>query len=513
MAAASVTKYSFDISGEWECLTNGRNPCIVKVQRQPNGSHVVEHPQVNKGMKQSYRDLIRPDMSLEYEGFVGRAVPSYMAPCGKDTVHWSRGPDAVEWRRAGVKPHPTGGRQPPATESARPHASGERRPGAGGGGGADAWTRFLVTEADMRAAGLFANTFPDGSVADRRRTEVRENTKTKVQQELKLQRWGAPPESVISLPHIDELALLLDNSNYAFSSPDALPSAEGGMTLGRFDVLAVPGRADLDSKWQFRHPVRGKDKPFLVLHAAALNVGESASTASDWPDYCVDGKLDESRYVEDMGRIFDNVMKSADMLKIKHLVWFPFGMGAFLRHLGIHDPRFAGRDIAANAPHIELRRALCRRFAESLFHRRGFKVYLALGPSGAGDEADVNADAFVRALMAKGSVDKEKLEICLHADALELSQQLAEKFHPAQVGMVNGTNRRLIGNHWFEEGAKRAIDENLHRRSWWLAAYAYVLNHRVQSRETDNNNSNQQGTTNTLEWQVQALGGKVFQLC
>mmetsp|Transcript_40290 Transcript_40290/g.92644 ORF Transcript_40290/g.92644 Transcript_40290/m.92644 type:complete len:507 (+) Transcript_40290:53-1573(+) len=506
MAAASA-KYSFDISGEWECLTNGRNPCTVKVHRQPNGALAVEHPQVRNGQKQVCPNLIRADQSLEYEGFIGTASPAYMSASGRDTIHWSRGADgiAVEWKRLGRQV--AGARQPAAVG------------GVHGRTGADPSQRFLVTEADIRAAGLFVSTSPEGSVADRRRSEVRENTKAKVQQELKLARWGSAPESVISLPHLQELALFLDNSNYAFNSPDALPSAEAHLTLGRFDVLAVPGRADLDSKWQFRHPVRGKDKPFLVLHAVALNVGESAKTASDAPDYCTAGKLDDSRYVEDMGRIFDNVLKAAEMLRIKHLVWFPFGMGAFLRHLGVHDHRFAGRDIAMNAPHIELRRALCRRFAQSVFQPRGFtgKVYLALGPSGSADEADVNADAFVRALMERGSVSKDKLEICLHADALELSQDLAEKFHPTQVGMVNGTNRRLIGNHWFEDGAKRAIDENLHRRSWWLAAYAYVLNYRAQCREIDtnanNSNTNSQGAANTLEYHVQALGGKVHQLC
>eukprot|EP00971_Amphidinium_carterae_P190033 3772293-Amphidinium_carterae.1 len=45
-------------------------------------------------------------------------------------------------------------------------------------------------------------------------------------------RWGSAPESVISLPHLQELALFLDNSNYAFNSPDALPSAEAHLTLG-----------------------------------------------------------------------------------------------------------------------------------------------------------------------------------------------------------------------------------------------------------------------------------------
>eukprot|EP00419_Tripos_fusus_P062755 CAMPEP_0172907818 /NCGR_PEP_ID=MMETSP1075-20121228/179587_1 /TAXON_ID=2916 /ORGANISM="Ceratium fusus, Strain PA161109" /LENGTH=62 /DNA_ID=CAMNT_0013765497 /DNA_START=44 /DNA_END=228 /DNA_ORIENTATION=- len=45
-----------------------------------------------------------------------------------------------------------------------------------------------------------------------------------------------------------------------------------------------------------------------------------------------------------------------------------------------------------------------------------------------------------------------------------------------KVGLLNGANRELIGNHWFEDGARFAIDENLHRRSASLARAALLLN-------------------------------------
>merc|ERR1711869_74519 len=62
-----------------------------------------------------------------------------------------------------------------------------------------------------------------------------------------------------------------------------------------------------------------------------------------------------------------------------------------------------------------------------------------------------------------------------NADALiRLAQELAKS--SPNVVLVNGANRRLIGNHWFGDHARRAIDENLHRRSWKMAALAYLLN-------------------------------------
>ena len=41
--------------------------------------------------------------------------------------------------------------------------------------------------------------------------------------------------------------------------------------------------------------------------------------------------------LEDMGRIFENILTAADDLRLEELVWFPFGMGAFLRNLAKLD--------------------------------------------------------------------------------------------------------------------------------------------------------------------------------
>jgi len=508
---ATRPSQSTDVAGEWDCYISGNFRCVVKVGRTATGVYVVCHPQVQGGLPQPCRGLVSPDgWSLQYEGYRGKLSAD------QRLVTWSGG---VEWRRR------SDAKAPLAEQKVSPRGTAAQQ--------------FLVSEADIRSAGLHVTSYTENHITDRRRAEVRENTKSKVQQELQLMQWGEPVEraAASALPHGDSLALFIDSSNYALHSPDALPTpgtaaqaAEGGsvMRLGRFDVLAVPGRADLDSAWQFRRfHDRGLERPFLVLHAAALNIGESTTTATDWFEYCLDGKrLDESRYIEDMGRIFDNILKAAIKLNVKHLVWFPFGMGAFLRHLGSLDDRFSGRDIARNQAQVDLRRALCRRFARAVqtaSRSSAFKLYLALGPSGHGDEADVNADAFIRALSAKMSPavshsqqgGRDMIQVCLHADALELAHELAASQRGA-VAMVNGTNRHLIGNHWFEDGARRAIDENLHRRSWWLAAYAYVLNVGCRSSNNysnyGNSNSNNAASVNTLEFEVQRLGGKVHQL-
>ena len=42
--------------------------------------------------------------------------------------------------------------------------------------------------------------------------------------------------------------------------------------------------------------------------------------------------------------------------------------------------------------------------------------------------------------------------------------------------MLNGANRKLIGNHWFQSGARLAIDENIHRRSVSMSRISLLLN-------------------------------------
>lgn len=337
---------------------------------------------------------------------------------------------------------------------------------------------------------------------DRRRDQVREGTKRKVAEELGLRQFGDPAVNARKVPPWSEFVTLYRDVTPNASATRRAP-AGGRNLLARFDVLAVPGRADFDAAWTSLHRQPSR-KPFFVLHAAALNVGESAETAADFEDYATPShELDDRRYVRDMGQIFENILYVAKDIKVKHLIWFPFGMGAFLRHLERKDRRYAGNP-GANTASLALRRALCQQFVEALQRAAasnpGFQIHLCLAPSGEGTEADANVDSFVRALQER-PLPAGFLTVCLQADALQVAHEIAGTLGE-DVAVVNGANRELVGNHWFAGGARHAIDENLHRRSWCLGAHAYMLNDFGTSRSATL-------TADTLSQRVAALGGRV----
>merc|ERR1712032_497646 len=132
------------------------------------------------------------------------------------------------------------------------------------------------------------------------------------------------------------------------------------------------------------------------------------------------------------------------------------------------------------------------------------KVHLCLQFSA--EEAQRNADAFLRALLADPAPSvsniKDRVVVVPEGDALDVASTLASKYID-QVLLVNGANRQLIGNHWFDGRAKMAIDENLHRRSWRLSAIAYILNNYKGKLDLS------QRKKHTLERRMLDLGGKV----
>ncbi|CAE7611979.1 secG, partial [Symbiodinium sp. KB8] len=228
----------------------------------------------------------------------------------------------------------------------------------------------------------------------------------------------------------------------------------------------------------------------------------------DFYDYSNENsKLDFVAYVEDMGRIYDNILQAAAALGVSDLIFFPFGMGAFLRNLHKLDGRYCQDDVGL----ANLRHALAKRFVQALVVAKvPFVVRLCIAPSGKGDELDANAMAFLQAILEgihKGVGDKlmrlkpSSVEILVNADALTVAQQYANDRRT--VGLVNGANRRLIGNHWFSHGARMAIDENLHRRSWRMAATAYLLNGGAEVSRRH---------PNALAEAVKRLGGTVQEL-
>merc|ERR1719414_208987 len=156
-----------------------------------------------------------------------------------------------------------------------------------------------------------------------------------------------------------------------------------------------------------------------------------------------------------------------------------------------------------------LRRRVAIRFMESLEKApKTMKTHLCL--QFGSEEAQRNADAFLRALVGdpemgrKAASVKDRVILIPEGDSLDVANGLASKSD--KVLLVNGANRQLLGNHWFAGRAKIAIDENLHRRSWRLAALSYLLN------EFDGEEAQVQRQQDTLEKRVKQLGGKVQRL-
>lgn len=120
------------------------------------------------------------------------------------------------------------------------------------------------------------------------------------------------------------------------------------------------------------------------------------------------------------------------------------------------------------------------------------------------EEPRRNADAFIRALIdGCAKTVAQRVTIWPEADALHLAHDLAQTSE--KVLLLNGANRKLLGNHWFGPRAKFAIDENLHRRSWNMSALSYVLNGFDGKEKVDR-------APDELANNVAKAGGRVFSL-
>jgi hypothetical protein len=94
------------------------------------------------------------------------------------------------------------------------------------------------------------------------------------------------------------------------------------------DVFCAYARMDYDASWS---KIEGGSKRFWTAYAAAPNL-----SATDAEGFITSGqrpRFARERYMEAMKHGVSNVALSALNLDVKHLVWMPFGMGAFLRHL------------------------------------------------------------------------------------------------------------------------------------------------------------------------------------
>lgn len=341
---------------------------------------------------------------------------------------------------------------------------------------------------------------PPGPPDEHHRGRTREGTKTKVAKELGLLHFGkAASLSARPPPGAADTALYVDRR--ATGEPNA--AAGGENILGRYDVLCLKVCADYDRDWQF---IKTNRKDFWVAHAAAINIGENVA-APDFPDFCIapnpgdaSGKLDEEQYFLAMRSIFENIAYACTDLKIDSLILFPFGMGAFLRHLGQLDSQFFDDE-----QQQRLRRRLARELVQALAVGTSQACHIHLCLMFGSQESERNADAFIRALAEKKaeSVGK-RVTIWSEGDSFHLAHVIACK-ESKNVMMLNGANRRLLGNHWFAGRAKIAIDENLHRRSWRLSALAYLLND-FDGREPEGRNQDE------LQQRIKHLGGRVVTL-
>jgi hypothetical protein len=187
-------------------------------------------------------------------------------------------------------------------------------------------------------------------------------------------------------------------------------------------------------------------------------------------------KVDEVGYLHDVRTITRNIALVADRLDVKHLLWFPFGMGAFMRNLG---------QIAEDYRKASIMQRLRRRTAYTQlrtlldFLPRQCIIHLSLRE--VDEETRANTDAFIRAIHEVTSDDhiqvKDRIVIDFNSDMSVVATELARTAEQGlEVMLVNASNTKLLGNQLWTTSANIAIEENLHRRSVDLACAAYAGN-------------------------------------
>lgn len=354
------------------------------------------------------------------------------------------------------------------------------------------------------------------------------------------------------------------------AKPGGGQSPNSGGTGGNSTDPLVSGSGAADSQSADCDGPSGFKGWFWVLHEGAPNIGESAQ-ADDFYAYSVEEaepeperkdseegyeglqgrgigpnparccwkdrpsgerhrRLNEDMYIESMYHLWRLSLLAFAKLGVNDGILFPFGMGAFLRHLGKNDDRY----LDASAM-----RTLRRRIADALMKAIASLYWPDSAKPGAGGNAAANGKKTPakQAKDAKGSpIFPERLHLCLvchhpegienhnvfleaageiakenpeikkvlqlrrNVDVLHLAHSLASSGPPLKVGLLNGANRKLFGNHWFQSGAKFAIDENLHRRSASMTRVAVMLNMGTEAAER---------RVGELAHCVQWLGGKV----
>jgi hypothetical protein len=131
----------------------------------------------------------------------------------------------------------------------------------------------------------------------------------------------------------------------------------------------------------------------------------------------------------------------------------------------------------------ELRREIALLQVTVLLHYLPKDCVLRIAVRSGEGETGENADAFIRAVYHAAGESRENLWDRVIFDESGDVSEMATRSSPTPaegltVLVVNGASPRRLGNHWENmTTAKVAIEENLHRRSVDLAAFAYVVNY------------------------------------
>jgi hypothetical protein len=279
-----------------------------------------------------------------------------------------------------------------------------------------------------------------------------------------------------------------------------------------------------------------------VLHEGAPNIGEKTE-ADDFADYAIidvrqepggyDGqqrhggwkdrskmlRLNEDLYINSMFILWHLALLSTVSLGVEDVILFPFGMGAFIRHLGKNDESYSDNDLVRR-----LRRRIADQLMKAIVSIYGDDLKRRNEPPPGGAQAGTAPKAKAKAKAKAEEKNKRPLPLRLHlclvcvnaesienhnvfieaaadmvqdhpglaellkfrrnVDVLQLAHELSLKSsQPLKVALLNGANRKLFGNHWFATGARSAIDENLHRRSASLTRAALLLNMGTQPKK------------------------------
>lgn len=295
--------------------------------------------------------------------------------------------------------------------------------------------------------------FPQVSLE--RRYEVRDITKQRVATSLGFEDFETAGNHVQS-KHVPEQM----KSDFEAVPVVLFPGGDPGQGLLRiFDVIQTPCRLDFDDNF---HPATYRTT-FPVFHTAALNVGERAR-AADFARFSHGGRLHEQGLSAATFSLWRRISMAADFLHHKELVIVPLGMGAFLRNLHLNDRSLPPEDTK------HLRFLMADKMLEAISTFKKFHIHLCLQTGT--NEANMNFNAFASAI-DNMNVDL-KCSLYINVDACALAQRLSDQ--KRKVVLVNAANRCLLGNHWFRDGARFAIDENLHRRSTLLSTASLLLN-------------------------------------